>query len=216
MTETPSPPKDDPSRRLLRPSWGLIAAVAAGVAAFLGLNLLAVQNQVCSLPFLSDVCGASGFGERPTREERLAWPKVRPGSCADLREHLRRFPDGVYSGAANNMLAARRLETRIEWTAEEQRQRLFVGGEEASPSSTLEEAKQTAIARGQAPAEEQCRGFESGGQHRFVSAVFVPGESDAWDCNRLAGGHICGVTGWAVCQLKGRSEVLYETCGHIH
>ena len=86
----------------------------------MAFNLFSAQDQVCGVPLLqpqiSDMCGALGLGNRPTKAERIAWESREPGSCAALRTHVERFPDGAYRAEASDMLAARRVTQTEIWT----------------------------------------------------------------------------------------------------
>jgi len=99
------PPASGPTRRLPRRlTYGSVVSAA-------GVNLFGVQKRLCAAdwlqPCLSDLCGALGVGQRPSRDERLAWEGREPTSCAALRSHLARFPDGFYRAQASALLAAR-------------------------------------------------------------------------------------------------------------
>ena len=93
----------------------------SGLAALaLAFNVFSAQDQVCGVPLIAasdlGLCGALGLGNRPTKAERVAWEGREPGSCAALRTHIERFPQGAYRDKAADMLAARRVTQKEIWT----------------------------------------------------------------------------------------------------
>src|SRR5260370_10388324 len=107
---------------------GLASAILFGGMAF-GFNLFRSQGHACGIPMLqpaiSDVCGALGLGDRPTKGERIAWEGREPGSCAALRSHIEHFPNGTYRDEAAGMLAARRVTQTEVWTPTTRRLAVF-------------------------------------------------------------------------------------------
>lgn len=209
-----APPTRGPMARLMRRLTIGSVASAMGVAAWLIFtNVLGAQNQICAAPIgqpvISDVCGALGLGERPTRDERVAWASIEPGSCQALRGHVERFPRGVYRDDAADMISARRAWVHQEWMPAEQPIALYVG-RDARPSPNEAQARGAAIARGTTQAERRCRDFAASGLHRFISAV---PEAQEWLCEPSGEGFVCGFDGRAMCQLEERHDVERETCG---
>jgi hypothetical protein len=208
-----APPAKGPMKRMLRRF-----ATTSGVAALLavawgfGVNVLGVQDQICAVPLgqprVSDLCGAVHLGRRPTRAERLAWEGREPGSCAGLRNHVMKFPDGVYRAAAADLIAARRVWVEDRWTPTQKPLALYVT-HDATPSSTVEAAKAAALTRGHARAERLCRDFAASGVHRFTSAV---AEAQSWECTPGPGRLVCGFDGRAVCTLEERQQLERESC----
>jgi hypothetical protein len=202
-----------PAKRLTRRLTysGLASAMAFGGVAF-GLNAFHAQDGVCGVPLLqpwiSDVCGALRLGNRPSKSERIAWERREPGSCADLRRHIERFPDGIYRDEAAGMLAGRRVTQTEVWTAAMHRLEL-VELQGDVPSGTAA-AKVDALARATVRAERMCKAFAATGSFRFKSAMPIP---QVWNCSRLAQGVTCGLEGEAVCDLDERRIQEYETCG---
>ena len=202
-----------PTRRLIRRAiYGSAASVLGLAVAAFGLDLYQVQERVCSAPLLqprlSDACGATGLGRRPTRVERLAWEQREPGSCASLREHVVRFPQGTYRERASALLAGRQVTAVEAWTPAERRLTLYVG-RGAVTSRTRDEAGRVALARGQRDAERLCRDFAATTVYRFVSARPAARE---WDCGAGSGGVACAFAGDAVCDLQERQVHEIETC----
>jgi hypothetical protein len=210
----PAPAPKGPMRRLVRRlTVGSVLSVAAAVAGAFATNTLDLQRRTCSAPIaqpsLSDFCGALGLGGRATRDERIAWEQRPAGSCAGLREHLRRFPDGAYRELAGALLASRRVAVERKWSAPTERTLAIHVGREAATAANEFLARQEALARGRQLAERRCRDFAAAGLHQFVE-VFV--QAQEWVCSRLAGGFVCGFDGSAVCSLLEASDSHQETC----
>jgi hypothetical protein len=175
--------------------------------------LFSAQDQVCGVsffqPHVSDVCGALGLGNRPTKTERIAWEGREPGSCAALRAHIERFPQGAYHHDAADILAARRVTQMEIWTPSTRRLALFVGQDDAFSSD--EAAAQTAaLTRGQVSAEQLCKGFAAATSFRFTSAKPTV---QTWHCSPVARGVACGLEGEAVCTVEERRVQELEACG---
>lgn len=208
------PPATGPRKRLMRRLTysGFASAIGFGVLAF-GFNLFRAQNRVCGIPLLqpsvSDVCGAMGLGDRPSKRERTAWEGREPGSCAALRTHIERFPNGTYRDEAASMLAARRVEQTEVWTATTRRLEFFEPQEDI-PSTNKAGAQTIALAHAQARAERECKGFAATTSFRFTSATAAP---ELWDCSPTGKGLTCGFEGKAVCELQERLIQENETCG---
>ena len=208
------PPAKGPMKRLVRRlTYGSVASTMAFAALALGFNLFGVQDRMCGVGFLqphmSDLCGAVGLGHRPAKSERIAWESRQPGSCAALRTHIDRFPNGAYRDAAASMLAARRVTQTEVWTATTRRLALFIPQADA-PSSSEVAAQAAALARAQAPAERLCKGFAATTSFRFTSATPAP---QVWKSEHVSKGWVCGFDGEAVCGLEELRIQESETCG---
>ena len=210
----PVPAAKGPMKRLRqRLTYGtVLSAIVACLGAF-GSNAFHAQEKVCAVPGLqpavSDLCGTFGFGDRPTKSERLAWQARRPGHCEDLRSHLGRFPEGAYRFQAQALLADHHLKEAETWTPVIQSLRLFESrGEKGLPNLTL--AKEDALDRAQRRADDLCRGFAATTIYRFKSART---EAQEWDCAAAGKGLACGFEGQAICQLDVKSIKQEETCG---
>lgn len=208
------PPAKGPMKRLMRRLTlsSLASAIGLGGLAF-GFNLFSAQDQVCGVSFfqpqISDVCGTLGFGNRPTKTERVAWEERERGSCAALRTHIERFPDGAYRDEAADMLAARRVTQTEFWTPGTRRLALFVGQGDA-PSRNEAAAQAEAWARAQVTTDRLCKGFVATTAFRLTSAKPVP---QSWNCSPTSGGVVCGFEGEAVCEVEERRIQENETCG---
>ncbi len=208
------PPAKAPMKRLMRRLTfsSLASAIGLGGLAF-AFNLFSAQDQVCgvsiSQPQVSDLCGAVGLGHRPTKKERIAWETRETGSCAALRSHIERFPQGAYQHDAADLLTARRVTQTETWVPETLRLSLFVGPDDA-PSTNEAAAHSAAQVRGQLPSERLCKGFAATSSFRFTSAT---ADAQIWKCSRISGGAVCGFEGEAVCQLEARHVRESETCG---
>lgn len=209
----PVPPAKGPMKRLMRRLTLSSVASAIGIGLVFAFNLFSVQDQVCGVPLFqpqtSDLCGALGFGNRPSKAERLAWESREPGSCAALRAHVERFPQGAYRAEAADMLAARRVTQKEIWTPSTRRLALFVGQDDGA-SGDEAAAQKTALARGQVTAERLCKSFAGTTSFRFTSAE---ASVQTWQCARVAKGVVCGFEGEAVCVLEERRLQEVESCG---
>jgi len=211
----PVPPAQGPTRRLIRRlTWSSLASAAVFISLAFGLNLFRSQDRLCAMPLLqpgiSDVCGSLGFGNRPTRLERIAWAARQPNSCAALKTHIEHFPDGVYHDRAASLLAVRHVTQTETWTPATRR--LVLVAPQGDVPSTIEAAAHTAaLAQAQVPAERLCKGFAAATLFRFRSATADP---QVWHCNPMAKGIVCGFEGEAVCELDERQIQENEICGN--
>lgn len=180
---------------------GSIGGVVALGFSVTGIDLFNVQQQVCSFPgpqpTISDLCGAIGLGNRPTRTERLAWEQRPAGSCAALIRHIRRFPDGALLPQAHALYAAR-TATRVGWSERVETLPLRIPVAISGPGD-----RAATLARGQGEARDRCAMYAGNRQIRVASAAAVPTD---WLCD--ADG--CSFTGEARCTLI--EEKLEETC----
>jgi hypothetical protein len=168
---------------------------------------------MCGIPWLqpavSDTCGTLRLGERPTRDERIAWERRERGSCASLIKHLERFPRGAFRLEAASLLNARRVMSVEVWTPAARTLTLF------EPAADLVFANQAvaqaaALSRASARAKRLCRGFASTTLFRLKSSAPA---AKLWDCQRTANGVTCAMEGEAVCQLEERRTQELESCG---
>jgi hypothetical protein len=209
------PPAKGPMKRLTRRlTYGsLVSALGLCIGAF-GSNTFRIQEQACSMsllqPYISDGCGAAGLGGRPSKLERVAWEGRKPGSCADLRAYMERFPKGAYHAEAQSLLAARQARQTESWSATEHRLTLFQPQSE-TPSPNKNVAQAVAVVEAKAKAERLCRGFAVTSFFRFKSTRVDPQE---WKCDSLGNRITCGFEGEAVCQLEKLAFEETETCGH--
>lgn len=195
----PVPPARGPMARLARrlTIGGIASAASAGVVAF-AMNIMSVQDHACAVrlgqPLLSDACGALGLGERPTREERIAFAALPDGDCAALRAFLDRHEASPLRALADSRLNAKVIAEEESWVAGERRLILFApGGSEAE-----------ARARAGPQAERLCRGFAATLSFRLEAAE----ATGAYACED----GVCGLSGEAVCALEERQIVTREIC----
>lgn len=209
----PAPPAKGPTKRLMRrlAYSGATSVVLGGLA--IAFNLFNAQDQLCGLPLfqpqLSDACGAIGLGHRPSRIERNAWESRERGSCAALRAHVERFPEGAYRRSAADLLQARQVSQTEIWTRGTRRLVLFVG-QGSGVSIDESAARSAAMSRAQAAADRLCTAFAATTSFRFVSATAEP---QLWNCERAKYGVACGFEGQAVCLVDERRIQEMETCG---
>jgi len=210
------PPATGPTKRLLRRlAFGGVVSATVSLSLAFGLNVFNIQNRTCATPLLqphvSDVCGAIGLGMRPARGERLAWESRVPGSCAALRAHLARFPNGAYRDEAAAMLAARRVSQADIWNPSTRRLALFVPQGDMT-SRNEPQARDAALSRARAQADQLCKNFATTTSFKFRSATAVV---QTWDraCSETTRGVTCAFDGEAVCELDERRIQETETCG---
>jgi len=160
-------------------------------------------------PGLSDACGAVRLGDRPSREERVAWAAKPAGSCQALRDHIARFPEGAYRREAADLLTARRVSSEDVWTPGTRSLALYQPqSAQGAPDEAAAHAR--ALAAAQSQADNLCLGFAAATSFRFRAATPQP---QTWTCAKGAGGVVCGFEGSATCQLDEKATVERETCG---
>jgi hypothetical protein len=208
------PPAKGPMKRLIRRlTYGSVASTLVFGGLAFGFNLFAAQDRACGIsvfqPPISDACGALGLGHRPVRRERVEWERREPGSCAALRAHIERFPDGTYRDVAASMLAARHVTQMEVWTHATRSLTMFEPQADVS-SSNGADARAAALARAEASAERLCQGFAATTLFRLRSSSPAP---HVWNCSAIGKGVTCGFEGEAVCGLEERSIQEQESCG---
>lgn len=214
MAGEPVPAAKAPSAKLLRrlTIGGMISAAIAIAIPFF-INAFSLQDQLCTIPlgqpFLSDTCGAIGFGNRPTRTERLAWTQLPSGDCEALRNHVARFPNGAYRTQAAELLETRKAWTTESWKPRERVLPVYVGRDSAASSGEAA-ARAAALARAAPTAEHLCRDLAASGEFRVVSAH---AEAEDWTCSASGGGYVCGFQGRARCTVQERALTEHESCG---
>jgi hypothetical protein len=208
----PVPPAKGPMARLVRRARTSSLAAAA-LAALWGFasNFYSVQNHICTIPVtqptLSDMCGAIGLGQRPSRAERLAWAARRPGNCADLRAHINRFPSGAYHSEGADLLAAATSARAATYSAAPRAVRGYVRQSAQGFGSTAA-AQADALVRAQADATSLCAPLDD--NERLDGVQVAPG--GAFDCRPgFGGGTVCALDYSATCRIESRP--LVEHCG---
>ena len=128
-----------PMKRLMgRLTYSSVASALLLCSGAFGSDFGGSRRHMCmplSQPYISDACGALGLGDWPAREERIAWERREPGSCAALRVHIERFPKGAYRAEATSLLSARRPTQAEVWTPVTRRLALFQPQEYPASSS---------------------------------------------------------------------------------
>jgi hypothetical protein len=214
LANEPLPAPRGPTKRIARRlMWGSASGVMLVFALLLIFNTFGVASSICGLPGvqpgMSDLCGTLGFGNRPTREERLAWEARDPANCAALREFVERFPDGAYRSKAADLLTARKVTTIETWTPATRTLALFEPlGETPAKDEAL--AKSAALQRAQTTSDRLCRDFGAGSLYRFTSST---PHADHWSCRRENAGVVCGFEGRTECALEARRLSEHEICG---
>lgn len=208
------PPAKGPMERLRRRiTYSSVATLLAAALGAFGSDSFHTQEKICGgsiiQPQISDLCGALGFGARATKQERIAWEQRKPGSCADLRTHVTRFPGGAYSGAAMEILASRRVTETEVWANGERRLSLYQS-QEGRATKVKTAAQTIAVENAISSAERLCKGFAAAGSFRFIASKVDP---QKWNCAQTAHGYLCGFEGEAVCQLQERTLREEESCG---
>jgi hypothetical protein len=125
------------------------------------------------------------------------------------RDHIARFPGGVYRGQAADLLAGRKTAINESWIPVTKPLSLFEPQQGAAAKDQLT-AQAQALDRAQADAERQCRDFGAGTLYRYRSAKAI---AESWTCGQTHGGTTCGFEGHAECALDERHETETETCG---
>jgi hypothetical protein len=214
LANAPLPAPKGPTKRITRRwMWGGLSSAALAAVASFSFDTFGVASRVCTMPGpqpgLSDGCGSLGLGGRPSRSERVAWETRTPGSCAALRDHIGRFPDGVYRSKAADLLAARKTSILETWEPATRTLTLFepAGG---SPAKDESAAQTRALESAQGNADRLCRSFGAGTLYRYISSAPI---AEQWSCSRSGSGTVCGFEGHAECELSERQQKELEHCG---
>lgn len=221
LNGVPVPPATGALQRLKRrlTIGSLASGLILGGGAF-AFNLFGMQDQLCALPVgqpaISDSCAAMGLGNRPTREERLAWEDIQhqlPGSCNLLRAYIDRFPQGYFHGIAADLIAARKEVVEEVWQPTANRRLTFYQRRTEQTFPDEKSARAAALVQAHKAAERLCRSFAATAEFKFIGAESNPHD---WECDTLSSGVSCGFDGEAICQLEERRKVVSETCGRIN
>jgi hypothetical protein len=212
LENRPAPPAKAPGRALFqRVAVGSsITALALGALSFV-TNMFATQTTLCALPVgqpgLADACGALRLGGQPSHEERIAWAARRPGSCADLRALINRFPDGAYRGRAQALLQAATFGRAAGFSPAPRTARGYVRQSE-HPFASESAAQGDARARASADAAQTtCAPVDE--TERLAGADLG---AVSYDCRPSPlGGWSCAADYAVTCRIETR--VMTETCG---
>jgi hypothetical protein len=167
--------------------------------ALFAFNVFGAQESVCSFEALSDRCGEWQLGGRPTREERTAWERLDRSDPAALQGFIAGHPDGVYHGAAADLLEACRPVPREEWVPHRSTVGVMVSRFEATAPSEAG-ARRRALRLAQEEATRSCtaHGFNDG--FRFDGRLEL--RLDSVGCSDLGGRFGCDAQGWAICGMQ--------------
>ena len=216
LEHKPMPAPKGPTKRVMRRIfYGATSSGALAALGFFAFNTFGVASNVCTTPGLqpglSDMCGACRMGERPTREERVAWERRPAGSCQALRDHIARFPEGAFRREAADLLTARRVTTEDVWTPNVRSLAIYQP-QPATGAPDEAAARAKALAAAQTQAENLCHGFAAATSFRFRAATLQP---SVWTCTPGGGGVVCGFEGMVACQLEEKGSVEHEACGPL-
>ncbi len=214
LADAPVPVPKGPSHRVRRTlMWSGVTSATLLTSALFFFNSFGLASSLCTLPGaqpgLSDGCGAMGLGSRPKRAEREAWESRATASCSGLRDHIARFPNGVYRSQAADLLAARRTVVTESWIPVIKQLSLFESRQGAA-TKTESTAQVQALERAQTSAARECRDFGAGTLYRYRSARPV---AESWSCEKDKAGTTCGFEGHAECALEERHQIETESCG---
>jgi hypothetical protein len=202
------------ARLMRRLTIGGVASALAASAAGFAVNVFSVQNQVCALPVgqpaLSDLCGALGLGDRPNREERIAFEALPPGDCDALSAYREAFEESPLRALVDSRLADRRPAPEPKWTPTTNRQALYQPQTERS-ETTLDAARAAALAAAEGQALRLCRTAEASGFYRVTGVRPV---AEQWECEQTGGSFACSFMGLAECAVDQRETVYVCGAGH--
>ena len=186
-------------------SLGLFAVV--GLVSF-ALNIARVQDGLCRAPGLRGACVALDLGHLPSPEEEASWAVVQPGDdCEALREHLSRWPAGVFATEAQARLDGRSVTADTRWAPQEMRLPMTVRGEAFFDDEQA--AREDALRRAAALADETCAPLRLSPLHRLVGST---SSVTAWTCAPIGRRWRCGLDGAAVCDLEVGRSLTLERC----
>jgi len=206
------PPARGPMARLVRRlTIGSVASAATAALFAFAMNFMSVQDHACTVPlgqpFLSDACGALGLGDRPTRQERVAFEALPPGDCDALSAYRDAHEDSPLRAIVDSRLADRRAAPEPRWVPQTLRQTLYQP-QTASAAASEAAARADALTSAQAQAERLCRAVAASGLYRIESARPI---ATQWTCDRSGAGYACAFMGEAECVAEQR-QTVYQ-CG---
>lgn len=167
-------------------------------------------------PSVSDACGYFGLGDKPTREERVAWGMVETrlltpstDNCTALQDHIRQYPDGAFAAEADRLVRNPFEQQTVTWVPENRTLPLFEGMSEAG-FQTAAEAETDVFERATAKARQQCDGFTSGDIYRVLSSST---SGHGISCDQSGNLHYCTLTATTACALERRVTTTDLLCG---
>lgn len=212
----PPPPRGPMMRFAQRMCAGLTVGVVMVFVFGFALNLLELQNNLCSINFsqpnLSDFCGKYRLGGKPDREQRMDWEGREPHSCEAVRTFMDKYgSNSALHRPASEILDKRRIIVEEAWIADTQRT-VFSQSITAQPAPNEALAREAALAQSQRIAEASCRAFAESDFYRFTGFEV---QAERWDCMDLSDGHYCGFDGSKVCNLERLERTNKEDCGPV-
>jgi hypothetical protein len=193
-----------------RAAAGSVGFALAALALAFAVNAFHIQDGLCRVPgvqpVLSDMCGALHLGDAPSRDERIAWQARPAGSCDALRDHIARFPNGVYRNLAADLLEGGRISRAQDFTTATRAVRGYVRQSEQAFVSAAQ-AQDDARARALTDAEQiACAPHDA--FERTGGAVL---DTVNFDCRAMHGGQVCAADYAATCRIEARAPA--ERCG---
>lgn len=217
VQQSPPPPPRGPMVRFVqRLSAGLTVGVVIAFIFGFALNLLELQNNLCSINFsqpnLSDFCGKYGLGDKPDHDQRVDWESREPHSCEAVRKFMDKYgSNSALHSQASEILSKKRIIVEEAWIADTQRT-IFSQSITSQPATTEALAQQAALTQSLRIAEASCRAFAESDFYQFKGFDVQP---EQWDCMDLRDGHYCGFDGFKVCNLERLERTNKEDCGPV-
>lgn len=176
-----------------------MSALALVLLGLLGARWWAAQDLLCAqTDAISDACYSLGVGHRPSREERLAWAKVSPRDCYDLKLFLRKYPSGVLAGRAEAAMVA----PRVHWARRTTHLEGRVGEGATFPSKRG--AAADSWRRADEQADRDCVA-PTGARGKAAGVLIIdyatppPPERSPMQCGSIPGGWVCAFKYYAEC-----------------
>ncbi len=208
----PTPLAKAPGQRLFRrAALGSSAAAMAFGAVTFSTNMFATQAKLCTVPFdqptISDSCGDLHLGNRPSKDERIAWDSRQPGNCQALRDLINRYPDGAYRSEAAALLQAAKVSRAPAFSPAPRTGKGYVRQSEHSfPTEAAAQADATARAAADA-SETTCAPVDD--NERLAGVTLG---KTSYDCRPSSlGGWACAADYAVTCRIETRP--ITETCG---
>jgi len=161
-----------PQPNIRRVRWGW--PVGIGTALLSGLAFLSdvagLQEFLCRAPGIHQVCGHFELGGVPTPAEEHAWSQLPPGNCDALREHLSKFPNGIYAEESARRLSGITFVSEDHWE-KRTRELPLATSSAARPQEREAEARQAAMVRAEEEAATLCNFYLQDGRHQLVGTA---------------------------------------------
>lgn len=170
---------------------------------------IAIPSLVAGFALLIGLYRDVGLDRLASPQEALAWSRLRPGSCEDLRGFLRAHSGGVHATEAQALLSAREVRTENRWRPATLALPLYVGAAAERGSPDEASARQAALARAAPLAQRVCRRTIDSNSGRLLEAA---ARIDRYECERFQSGLVCSLHGEAVCRFEELHPMPRETC----